>query len=144
MHKKPFIFLSLCTKAARRGRKRKFARDLQPNFPPVLQVSGKHPIMYSANGSHGLWAAPGTTINRNLKPFQFTKTKFESIFQFRRQAHVFAFPAPRGFHRPRDCLEHLGEPHHHPVERYALPVSDACVRSVGRYRRPFFIINRVI
>ncbi|KZS11071.1 Uncharacterized protein APZ42_023770 [Daphnia magna] len=46
-------------KAARRGRRRKFARDLQVTFPTVLHVSGKHPVLYSANGSHGIWAGPG-------------------------------------------------------------------------------------
>jgi len=48
-------------KAARRGRKtnRKFVRQLEPNFPDLLHLSGTHPVMFSANGSHGLWATPG-------------------------------------------------------------------------------------
>lgn len=30
-----------------------------PNFPEILRTQGHHPIVFSANGSHGLWASPG-------------------------------------------------------------------------------------
>lgn len=28
-------------------------------FPPIVRLSGGHPVLFSAYGSHGLWAAPG-------------------------------------------------------------------------------------
>lgn len=28
-------------------------------FPPIVRLSGGHPVLFSACGSHGLWAAPG-------------------------------------------------------------------------------------
>lgn len=30
-----------------------------PKYPLVVELDGTHPVVYSANGSHGLWASPG-------------------------------------------------------------------------------------
>ncbi|CAH1111590.1 unnamed protein product [Psylliodes chrysocephalus] len=30
-----------------------------PKFPPILYNQGDHPVIFSANGSHGMWAIPG-------------------------------------------------------------------------------------
>ena len=55
---------------------RRFTRDLWPTFPATVQMAGTHPVVYSANGSHGLWAAPGSF-------FPFIKINFESRFLLR-------------------------------------------------------------
>ena len=57
----PAFSLNKKKQAERCGRKRRRGRDLPVTYPPVLALSGKHPVLYSANGSHGLWAAPGIT-----------------------------------------------------------------------------------
>ena len=31
----------------------------QPNFPKTVITSDHHPVLFAAEGSHGLWAAPG-------------------------------------------------------------------------------------
>ena len=31
----------------------------EPNYPPTVELIGTHPVVYSANGSHGLWGSPG-------------------------------------------------------------------------------------
>lgn len=31
----------------------------RPKFPPLVRMSGGHPVLFSAQGSHGLWSAPG-------------------------------------------------------------------------------------
>jgi hypothetical protein len=31
----------------------------QPNFPKTVITSDNHPVLFSAEGSHGLWASPG-------------------------------------------------------------------------------------
>ena len=58
------------TQAARQGRKmgRRFARDLSPTFPESVLMAGTHPVVYSANGSHGLWAAPGSAHDASFVP----------------------------------------------------------------------------
>jgi len=64
-------------KAARQGRQktnRKFVRELEPDFPDVLHLAGTHPVMFSANGSHGLWATPGKhTFSSFPKLVDFTE-----------------------------------------------------------------------
>lgn len=30
-----------------------------PNFPKTVVTSHNHPVLFAAEGSHGLWAAPG-------------------------------------------------------------------------------------
>lgn len=30
-----------------------------PDFPPLVQTSNKHPVLFAAKGSHGIWAQPG-------------------------------------------------------------------------------------
>ncbi|CAH1971012.1 unnamed protein product [Acanthoscelides obtectus] len=30
-----------------------------PKVPPILKTQGGHPVIFSATGSHGLWASPG-------------------------------------------------------------------------------------
>lgn len=30
-----------------------------PNFPRTVRTSANHPVLFSAQGSHGLWTAPG-------------------------------------------------------------------------------------
>ncbi|XP_059352054.1 uncharacterized protein LOC130688756 [Daphnia carinata] len=30
----------------------------EPRYPPTVELMGTHPIVYSANGSHGLWGSP--------------------------------------------------------------------------------------
>lgn len=30
-----------------------------PKFPEILRTQGEHPVVFSAKGSHGLWAAAG-------------------------------------------------------------------------------------
>lgn len=30
-----------------------------PNFPKTVRTSSNHPVIFSAQGSHGLWTAPG-------------------------------------------------------------------------------------
>ncbi|CAH1154745.1 unnamed protein product [Phaedon cochleariae] len=30
-----------------------------PKFPQIVRTQGQHPVVFSANGSHGLWSAPG-------------------------------------------------------------------------------------
>ncbi|RZC41791.1 vacuolar protein sorting-associated protein 62, partial [Asbolus verrucosus] len=34
-------------------------RVQKPKFPPIVRVQTEHPILFAADGSHGLWAAPG-------------------------------------------------------------------------------------
>lgn len=31
----------------------------QPNFPKTVRTQSSHPVLFSAQGSHGLWTAPG-------------------------------------------------------------------------------------
>lgn len=31
----------------------------EPQYPPTVELIGTHPVVYSANGSHGLWGSPG-------------------------------------------------------------------------------------
>lgn len=31
----------------------------QPTFPKTVITSGNHPVLFAAEGSHGLWTAPG-------------------------------------------------------------------------------------
>ncbi|XP_056642068.1 uncharacterized protein LOC130448642 [Diorhabda sublineata] len=31
----------------------------RPKFPEIIRTQGEHPIVFSANGSHGMWATPG-------------------------------------------------------------------------------------
>lgn len=31
----------------------------RPNFPKTVRTSQDHPVLFSAQGSHGLWTAPG-------------------------------------------------------------------------------------
>lgn len=30
----------------------------EPKYPPTVELIGTHPVVYSANGSHGLWGSP--------------------------------------------------------------------------------------
>lgn len=30
----------------------------EPQYPPTVELMGTHPVVYSANGSHGLWGSP--------------------------------------------------------------------------------------
>ncbi|XP_042232038.1 uncharacterized protein LOC121872958 isoform X2 [Homarus americanus] len=32
---------------------------MSPNYPRTVQLTGSHPVLYAARGSHGLWGAPG-------------------------------------------------------------------------------------
>lgn len=34
-------------------------KPLRPKFPPVVRLQMDHPVLFAANGSHGLWGAPG-------------------------------------------------------------------------------------
>lgn len=32
---------------------------VRPNFPPIVRTIAGRPILFAANGSHGLWSTPG-------------------------------------------------------------------------------------
>ena len=43
----------------------------KPDYPLLVEMfNGTHPIVYSANGSHGLWALPGVYTYFPVLPLQ--------------------------------------------------------------------------
>ena len=77
------------TKMIRRTGKTKRQKgisNLNPSFPETLHVAGTHPIVYSANGSHGLWASPGKT-KQNFNSIINIKKKKKNIY-----IYIYIYP----------------------------------------------------
>lgn len=43
---------------------------MSPVYPKIIQLSGHHPVLYSARGSHGLWGVEGTNQYNSLPLLQ--------------------------------------------------------------------------
>lgn len=43
---------------------------MSPNYPRTVQLTGSHPVLYAAQGSHGLWGSPGIHQFSNLPLLQ--------------------------------------------------------------------------
>lgn len=39
---------------------------MSPIYPERVKVVNSHPVLYSALGSHGLWAAPGKIVDYSV------------------------------------------------------------------------------
>lgn len=60
---------------------------MSPNFPGTVQLTGFHPVLYAAQGSHGLWGSTG----KFLLHFSFAFQMKTFIALYKKSISIFIF-----------------------------------------------------